>query len=412
MLKKLRQMIALTISAITVSACVTNPTTLKIVSSLPLTGSARPQSLAITNAMQLRVEQANGKACGGKYKVVYESWDDASEALGKWDPILEAQNANNAVNDPSIIAYLGTFNSGAAEISMPILNRAGMVMISPGNTYPGLTHEVEGMTAPGEPYIYFPTGVRNYARLVATDDLQGPVIVNFMISQGVKSVFIINDGEVYGKGVAEAVRLSAAKAGVEVVGNETFDPTATSYADLMKIISTSDNGGAPDAIFYGGIIENNVAQILKDKIAALGDNQQVKFIGPDGIYTEGLVESAGSAAEGVFATIPGLALKDLGEMGRKFYADYEKKFGKTDEAYAIIGYETMNVVLYAIETVCANGGDPTDRKTIRDTVLATREFEGALGIWSFNENGDITIPYFLVGQVQNGNFTQFGTYTP
>jgi branched-chain amino acid transport system substrate-binding protein len=153
--------------------------------------------------------------------------------------------------------------------------------------------------------------------------------------------------------------------------------------------------------------------LLKDKVIILGDNKRVKFIGPDGLYTAGLIETAGAAiAEGAFATTPGLALADLGETGQKFYKDYAKRFGETKEPYAIMGYETMNVTLHAIENVCAAGGDPTNRSAVRDAVLAVREFEGALGIWSFDNNGDITIPYFLVGQVQNGSFVQFGTFTP
>jgi branched-chain amino acid transport system substrate-binding protein len=362
--------------------------------------------------MQLRVEQAGNEACDGNYQIVYESWDDASASLGKWDPEVEEQNANNAVNDKSVVAYLGTFNSGAAKIAMPILNLDGMVMISPGNTYPGLTHKVEGMTEANEPYVYFPNGVRNFVRLVATDDLQGPVIVNFMASEGVKSVYILNDGEVYGKGVAEAVVLSSKNVGITIVGDESYDPNATDYMALMEKISTSNNGGAPDAIFLGGIVENNAGQLLKDKVAVLGDNRKVKFIGPDGIYTEGLVETAGDAAEGVFATTPGLALADLGEAGQKFYADYAKRFGETTEPYAIMGYETMNVALHAIESVCAAGGDPRARQSVRDAVFAIKEFQGALGVWAFDSNGDITIPYFLVGQVQDGKFVQFGTYTP
>jgi branched-chain amino acid transport system substrate-binding protein len=344
---------------------------------------------------------------------VYESWDDASATLGKWDPDMEVKNANNAVNDASIIAYLGTFNSGAAELSMPILNQAGMVMISPANTYPGLTHKVEGMTKANEPYIYYPTGIRNYVRLVATDDLQGPVIVNFMVSQGIKSVYILDDKEIYGKGVADAVNLAAQKAGINVIKQEGYDPKAGDYMALMEKISTSNNGSAPDAIFLGAIVGNNAGQLLKDKVTVLGDNQKVKFIGPDGIYTEGLIESAGAAvAEGTFATTPGLALADLNNKGKKFYAEYAARFGATNEPYAIMGYETMSVVLHAIETVCEAKNNPTDRKTIRDAVFEIKEFEGALGSWSFDENGDITIPYFLVGQVQGGKFVQFGTYTP
>ena len=389
-------------------------TTLKIVSSLPMTGASLTQTQTIVNAMQLRVEQAGGKACGGKYTLSYESWDDASAALGKWDPAVETENANKAAADPTIVAYLGTFNSGAAKLSIPILNQSGpLVMISPANTYPGLTHAAEGLTEADEPAKYYPSGVRNYARVAATDDYQGKVAVNFLLDQGVKTLYILDDQEVYGKGVADSVNQAATAAGITVVAQEGFDPKAADYKALMTKISTSNAGGPPDAIYLGAIVDNNAAQVLKDKVAIMGDNNTVKFVGPDGIYTAALIEGAGAdVAEGVFATTPGLAVKDLGDAGKKFFADYEAKFGPTNEPYAIMGYDSMNAALKAIEDVCAAGGNPTDRKAVRDAVFAIKDFDGALGKWSFDENGDITLPYFLVGQVQNGKYEAFGTFTP
>ena len=388
--------------------------TLKIVSSLPMTGASLTQTQTIVNAMQLRLEQAGGKACGGKYTVTYEAWDDASAALGKWDPAVETENANKAAADPSIVAYLGTFNSGAAKLSIPILNAAGpLVMISPANTYPGLTHAATGLTEANEPDVYYPSGTRNYARVAATDDFQGPVAVNFMISQGVKTLYILDDQEVYGKGVADSVNQAAQKAGITVIAQEGYDPKAADYKALMTKISTSNDGAAPDAIYLGAIVDNNAAQILKDKVAIMGDNETVKFVGPDGIFTAALIEGAGAdVAEGVFATTPGLALKDLGDAGKKFYADYATKFGETKEPYAIMGYDAMGAALKAIEDVCAAGGNPTDRAAITAAVFAIKDYEGALGTWSFDANGDITLPYFVVGQVTDGAYADFGTYTP
>jgi branched-chain amino acid transport system substrate-binding protein len=388
--------------------------TLKIVSSLPMTGASLTQTQTIVNAMQLRVEQAGGKACGGKYTVIYEPWDDASAALGKWDPAVETENANKAASDKSIVAYLGTFNSGAAKLSIPILNQAGpLVMISPANTYPGLTHAATGLTEADEPDKYYPSGTRNYARVAGTDDNQGPVAVNLMVSLGVKSLYILDDQEVYGKGVADSVNQAAQAAGITVIAQEGFDPKAADYKALMTKISTSNNGGAPDAVFLGAIVDNNSAQILKDKVSIVGDNEAVKFVGPDGIFTAALIEGAGAdVAEGVFATTPGLAFKDIGEAGKKFYADYAAKFGETKEPYAIMGYDSMGSALKAIEDVCAAGGDPTDRAAVTKAVFALKDFDGALGVWSFDENGDITLPYFLVGQVQNGTYADYGTFTP
>lgn len=388
--------------------------TLKIVSSLPMTGANLVISQAIVNAMTLNLEQAGGKACGGKYTVVYEAWDDASAALGKWDPAVETENANKAAADPTIIAYLGTYNSGAAKLSIPILNQAGpLVMISPANTYPGLTHAAAGLTDPDEPDKYYPSGERNYARVAATDDYQGSVIANLMVSLGIKTLYIVDDNELYGKGVADSVNQRAAALGINVIAQEGYDTKAAEYKALMTKISISNAGGPPDAIFIGAVVDNNAAQVLKDKVAIMGDNETVKFIGPDAIYTAALIEGAGvDVAEGVYASAPGLAFKDLGEVGKKFLADYTAKFGSTKEPYAVLGYDTMGAALKAIEDVCAAGGDPTNRKAIRDAVFAIKDYDGALGKWSFDENGDITLLWFVVGKVTGGEFVEFGSFLP
>ena len=135
--------------------------TLKIVSSLPLTGASLTQTDTIVKSIQLKLKQINKTVCDGKYKVVYESKDDASAALGKWDPAVETENATKAAADASVVAYIGTFNSGAAKLSIPILNKAEVVMVSPANTYSGLTKEIGADKKVGEPGVYYPNGKRN-----------------------------------------------------------------------------------------------------------------------------------------------------------------------------------------------------------------------------------------------------------
>ncbi|MFN8412774.1 MAG: branched-chain amino acid ABC transporter substrate-binding protein [Anaerolineales bacterium] len=365
--------------------------TLKIVSSLPMTGSSLTQTQTIVNAMQLRLEQAGGKACGGKYTVTYESWDDASAALGKWDPAVETENANKAAADKSIVAYLGTFNSGAAKLSIPILNAAGpLTMISPANTNPGLTKADKDL--PGVTDSYYPTGVRSYARVVAADDIQGKVAANFVKSLGASTVYILDDQELYGKGIADVFEATAKEIGLTVVGHEGIDPKAADYKALMTKISTSNNGAAPDAIYVGMVVDNNAAQLLKDKVAIMGDNATVKFVGPDGIQTQAMIDGAGAdVAEGVYASVAGVPFEELPEAGKKFKTDYEAKFGPLTEPYSVYGYETMSVALKAIEDVCAAGGDPTDRAAVNTAVHAIKDFSGALGTWSFDANGDTSL---------------------
>ncbi len=384
--------------------------TLKIVSSLPMTGASLTQTQTIVNAIKLRLDQAQSKACGGKYTISYEAWDDASAALGKWDPAVETENGNKAANDKSIIAYIGTFNSGAAKLSIPILNAAGpLVMVSPANTYPGLTKPGKGDV--GEPEKYYPSGVRNYARTVAADDIQGAVDARFMQSLGAKSVYILDDQELYGKGVADVFEKTAKEIGMTVVGHEGIDPKAQNYQALMTRLSTSNNGGAPDGIFVGMVVDNNAAQLLKDKVAVMGDNTKVKYMGPDGIQTQAFIDGAGKdIAEGAYASVGGVPLEKLGDSGQKFLKDYEAKYGKLTEPYAVYGYESANAVLKAIEDVCAAGGNPTDRKAIRDAVFAIKDFSGALGTWSFDANGDTTLTDMTIYQVKGGAYSAVGTF--
>src|SRR5512136_2654853 len=165
--------------------------TLKIVSSLPLTGSSLTQTDTIVKSIQLKLKQIKNQVCGGKYNIVYQSMDDASAALGKWDPAVETENANKAAADKAVVAYIGTFNSGAAALSIPILNKANVVMVSPANTYPGLTKPGKGDPKVGEPDVYYPNKIRNYARVVAADDIQGAVAANWAKSLGVSTVYIL-----------------------------------------------------------------------------------------------------------------------------------------------------------------------------------------------------------------------------
>src|SRR5207237_9745998 len=114
-------------------------------SSLPHEGT----SLEQTRVMVQEIKTVLDGQKVGNFTIKYTSLDDASPAKnGDWDGTVEQSNANKAANDPDTMVYIGTYNSGAAKLSIPILNGACLVMFSPANSYPGLTKAVEGVTAP------------------------------------------------------------------------------------------------------------------------------------------------------------------------------------------------------------------------------------------------------------------------
>jgi branched-chain amino acid transport system substrate-binding protein len=346
----------------------------------------------------MALDEVNNRVAGAT--IVFDDLDDATPAKGSWDAAKEAENANRAVNDADVMVYLGTFNSGAAKVAIPILNRANLAMISPANTYPGLTKKVEGVE-PNEPDVYYPGGPRNYSRVVPADDLQGAVGANWAKQLGATKVYVLDDTELYGHGIAVVFSDSARKIGLNVVGGpEGIDPKASDY----RALATKIRGASPDLVYFGGITQNNVGKLLKDLRATLGAN--VKFMGPDGIYEEAFLQDAGDAAEATYVTFGGVGPSKLTGKGAEWYQAYKRRFNAEPEAYASYGYEAMKVALAAIERAGAK-----DRARIRDAVFATRDYDGVLGKWSFDRNGDTSLTVMTGRQVKAGKFDDANAVT-
>ncbi|HZA46847.1 MAG TPA: branched-chain amino acid ABC transporter substrate-binding protein [Rubrobacter sp.] len=368
--------------------------TAKIVSDLPLQGANRAQSTTMVNAIKLAIEQRDGKA--GDVKIEYESLDNATAQAGQWDEAKCAENAQNAAQDEDIVGWIGPFNSGCAAVEIPILNEAGLGMISPANTYIGLTKEGG---EPNEPEQYYPSGERNYTRVIVADDKQGAAGAALLEEEGIESVYVLDDKETYGKGLADQFQQVAESAGIEILGREGIDGSASNYRSLMNKINQEN----PEAIYFGGIIENNAAQLIKDKVGAGMPNDEVAFVGPDGIFVDELLAQAGDAAEGIYVTFGGLPESELSAEGQEFVETYESKYDDQIQPYTAYAYEAANVMLDAIERASENG--EVSRETVLQEIFATEDYEGVLGTWSFDEDGDTTLTELSVQTVEDGEFT-------
>jgi branched-chain amino acid transport system substrate-binding protein len=367
--------------------------TVKIVSDLPRQGANRAQTTTMVNAIEMAIDERNGKA--GDVSIEYESLDDATAQAGQWDEAKCAENAQTAAQDEEIVGWIGPFNSGCAAVEIPILNEAGLGMISPANTYIGLT---KPGGEPDEPEKYYPTGERNYTRVIVADDEQGQAGALLMEEEGVESVYILDDKETYGKGLADQVQKSAEELGIQVIGREGVDTTAANFRSVMNKIAQED----PDAIYFGGIIENNAAQLIKDKVGAGMSNDDVLFIGPDGIFLDALLSQAGAAAEGTYVTFGGLPESELSAKGQQFVQEYESRYDDDIQPYTAYAYEAANVMLDAIERASKDG--EVTRETVLKEIFATEDYNGVLGTWSFDEDGDTTLTELSVQQVENGEF--------
>jgi branched-chain amino acid transport system substrate-binding protein len=368
--------------------------TAKIVSDLPMQGPNRAQTTTMVNAIKMAIEERGGKA--GDVSIEYEVKDDATAQAGQWDAAKCAENAQSAAQDEEIVGWIGPFNSGCAQVEIPILNEAGLAMVSPANTYIGLT---KPGGEPDEPEKYYPTGERNYARVIVADDEQGQAGAILMEEQGFESVYILDDKEAYGKGLADQTQQAAEELGIEVLGREGIDGSAPNYRSLMNKIAEEN----PDAIYFGGIIDNNAAQLIKDKVGAGMSNDDVAFIGPDGIFVDELLSQAGDAAEGIWVTFGGLPASELSEEGQQFVEKFEQKYDEPVQPYTAYAYEAANVMLDAIERASKEDGEVTREGVLRE-VFATEDYKGVLGTWSFDEDGDTTLTELSIQRVEDGEF--------
>jgi branched-chain amino acid transport system substrate-binding protein len=369
-------------------------------SDLPLQGSGRTQTIEMTNAIKFALKQANFKA--GKYTVGYQSCDDSTAQAGKWESSKCSANMNAYAQNKSVIAVIGTFNSGCAEIEIPIANRAPngpLGMVSPANTYVGLTHSGPG-TAAGEPDKYYPNGERNYIRMVAADDFQGAADAQFMKDQGAKSVFILNDKEAYGLGVATDTKNSATKLGLKVAGFTAWDPKASSY----EAVATKIKNSGADWVYLGGLICENGAKLISDLKAGVPG---AKLMAPDGFSD---FTANGASGVGMYITVAGIPPEKLTGAGADFIKAFGDQIGKKPNPYSAYAAQSMQVVLSAIEK--SDGS----RSSVTDNLLKTNVTDGILGTFSINENGDTTrnpvTVYQQVGSGKSGTGKTFKVVTP
>jgi branched-chain amino acid transport system substrate-binding protein len=363
-------------------------TTLTIYSSLPLQGPSAGVSEAIVNGEKLALAQAGGRV--GKFTVKYASLDDSKPVTGRWDAGQTAAAARRAVQDQSTIAYLGDFDSEASAISIPVLNSARILQISPASTHAGLT-SIEGADK-GEPEKYYTSGERTFGRVVPADGVQAAAQVIYQRSQGCRRVYVVHD-QAFGAGLARLVVRNAPSQAIRVLGVGAIRAAGVDVPGLAARIAAA---GA-DCMFYAGNTESGAVKLWQElqRIAPA-----MKLFGGDGIAEPAFTSVMPRAAERVtYLTRPTLAPDSYPAAGRRFFREYRKEFGETPDPFAVLGYEAMQAALTAIRLAGPRGDD---RKAVIEAFFRIRNRHSPLGTYSIDARGDTTLSYFGAYRVRGG----------
>jgi len=404
-MKKNRLKVAVVALAASVSlvltSCSSSSSDLFIASDLPLQGGSADQSKSTNNAIKLLLKQMNNTA--GEFSVGFREYDNSTAAKGSWDDAQCAKNAQAHVAAKDEVGVMGTYNSGCAKIIVPVLNQdpeGPMVMISNANTNPGLTKAWDA----GEPEKYYPTGARNYYRVVTTDDNQGNAAAEFAQSIGVKRVYVLNDRQTYGIGVARSFTSAAKALGLTVLSDGDagtgWDDKAPNYEALFTKIKATK----PDMVYVGGIFDLNGGQLVKDKVKYLGDNTKVKFMMPDGFtgYPDFL---ALPEAQGAYLSFTGLSIDQFpkGGAAEKFQADYLAEYGEAPtSSFSVYGAAAAQVLLAAI--AASDGTRKGVYQAMKGIVIPASESVVGTEL-RFDENGDIVSRDITILNVTDGKET-------
>lgn len=386
--------------------------TVKIYTSWPLTGGTQAIGQSMLNAVNLALEHYladhDGMGPAG-LTVEIVPLDDASPTSGAWDGQIEAENAQRCVNDPECLVYMGTYNSGAAAVSMPITNAAGVVQVSPANTYAGLTRSCP-TCAEDEPGIYRPSGEVNYFRVITPDDVQGPAAASWAACLGFENVYVLDDTQAYGAGIANEFATHAEEIGLNIVGHSSLE---TADADPRSALTAALRDGA-DLIYGGFVLDSGGPRVIQAMYDEGLFDAGIKFMGPDGVLSPALIEQVGGAeilAGNTYFTFGGLLPSLLSdEAGMRFYTEYVEQFDEEPDPYSVYSYAAMQVVLSALETAAESG--TVDRASVLGAVRNTATFEGIIGTFGFDENGDNTAGVYYGYDFEGETFANPTAITP
>jgi len=343
--------------------------------SLPFQGPAGTRSEAVANGARLALREAGGKA--GELVVKLVVLDDSTPSAGRWTGDQTAENARTVVRDRTAIAYVGDGPSGATAISLPILNAAGILQVSPTSGYEGLTSG-RGAEA-GEPERYYPSGVRTFARPVPGDGVQARALLASLDGERCRRLQVLVDRDVSARGLATAVERLARGSGIEVGGREELPEDAAAAEAAAAIVER----GA-DCVLFAGAAAPGVPALFDALHAAA---PQLELFGSDDLASESFVGRLGASTQArTHLTAPAGVLEPLPGV-REFARSYRAAFGVPARTGAIYGYEAMRLVLAAIARAGPLGAD---RAAVIDALFALGERQSPLGPYRIDSDGSST----------------------
>jgi branched-chain amino acid transport system substrate-binding protein len=361
-----------------------------VYSSLPERGAHSPDAVAVSNGIQLALEQAQGRA--GKVRVRYRALDDSAGPSGQASAASAARNARSVVRDDDAVAYIGELDDGSPH-SIPFTNEGGVAQIGVADTAVGLTTNEAGANA-AEPVVYRASGKRTFVRIVPRDTVQAAALVSLATQSGCTSLAIADDGTRFGSGLEQGLESAAEAQDVGVAVHMTLDAGKANYRAQAKQARLD---GA-DCFVFAGFPSKIATRAYVDFGAALAGGD---LLGPDRLADASFTDPEAGGVPATLARRIQLTVLALPpsypSSTKRFVQEYQRAYGAKPRPSAVYGYEAMRLVLDAI----GHAGNDRRADVIR-ALFDTKDRASVLGSYSIDANGDTTLDSYGVGSIVDG----------
>ena len=357
---------------------------------MPLSGGFEGGGIAVRNAVQLAIDEANEDGVADGVQLVLQPYDHCRRRGEIPIPTLGAANATAMVDDDRTIAMIGPYTSNVAIDQIPITNGAGLLQCSPSTTYPGLTKPAFGAL---ELRAAQPDRI-NFVRLSPSDDNQLSGLAAYATHDlGAESALVIlfePDSVEW----ADAFEASFDALGGRVV-RSVHEPGGDPGTTLAPLL----NGEGVDVVVYVGFDPAPAAE-LRLAMAASG-LAATPFLSADALLAPGAdpesyLAQAGEAAVGSYASH-----SSIGPYRASFVDAYRARFGEEPDEYAAAAHACAEVIIQSVRAIAASGASAEDlREAVRaHAVDPTHRFETVLGTVGFDANGDSIQQFVTVYRV-------------
>jgi len=370
-------------------------TQLTIWSSVPERGPLRDVAADVLDAERLALAQDGPRV--GRYRVQLVALDASTPGLGRSDPAQISQNARRAASDPRTVAYLGELATGSSAISIPLLNEAGILQVSPLDTAMALTTSSSAVA--GSPERYYPklrdVG-RTFARVVPSDRSQVTALLAAMQRDGVRRLAILTDEDPSGRALAVSLRAKAHTAGIAVVVREEIDDHMTRHDDAIARMRAAGADAALDATGT----RPGAARLWRE---LHGADPLLQLYAPDELADADFLAGLGRAAAVAHVTRP----RPVGVNGMpaswRFARAFARRYGRAPTPEARYGYEAMRSVLDAVRRAERDAADGlVTRRAVVRAYFRTVEPGGVLGGYAIDRAGDTSLDDWGIYRVAGG----------